>query len=186
MTTRRPPARRILLWAAMAAALASSWAHVAAAFGQLEHGGPPAWLRAGPASAILAAVGLDAGMLALAWVLAARRRLGQPARDLWAAAAAFAALSSWANMDAALRVVLQAAPTWPAIAQLDAWTLARVVALAAALPLLVLTLGRALEADAVLAQAEVDMFSTAAPDPQGAAPAPRSPWPSLREAAAGG
>lgn len=166
----------------MAAALASSWSHVAAAFGQLEHGGPPAWLRAagppawlraaGPASAILAAVGLDVGMLALAWALAARRRLGQPARDLWGALVTFAALSSWANMDAALRVVLQTSPTWPAIAQLDPWTLARVVALAAALPLLALTLGRALEADAELAQAEAEIPIKPAPDPQGAGSEP--------------
>ncbi len=157
MTTRRPPIHRILLWSAMTAALAASWSHVAAAFGQLEHGGPPAWLsRAGPASAILAAVGLDAGMLALAWTLAARRRLRQASRDLWATVAVFALLSAWANADAALGVILGEAPTWPAIVQLDPWTLGRVLALAAALPLLALALGRAVEADAELAQAEAE------------------------------
>ena len=103
----RPPMHRIFLWGAMVCALGASWAHVAQAFGQLERGGAPAWIsRAGPASAVLAAVGLDLGMMGLAWAVAARRRMGKPARDLWATVAVFAALSSFANLDAALRVLL--------------------------------------------------------------------------------
>ena len=148
----RPPLHRITLWAAMTCALAASWAHVAAGFGQLERGGAPAWIsRAGPPSAVLAACGLDLGMMGLAWAVAARRRLGRQARDLWATVGIFAVLSSFANLDAGLRVVLGRPATWSAVAGLDPWTMARVVALAAALPLLVLALARAVEVDAELA-----------------------------------
>lgn len=147
----RPPMHRIFLWGAMVCALGASWAHVAQAFGQLERGGAPAWIsRAGPASAVLAAVGLDLGMMGLAWAVAARRRMGKPARDLWATVAVFAALSSFANLDAALRVLLGKPATWATVAVLDPWSLARVGLLAAALPLLVLALARAVEVDAEL------------------------------------
>lgn len=162
--TRRPPAHRLLLWCAMIAALGASWSHVLRAFAQLERSGPPAWLDAiGPWSAVLAAVGLDAGMLALAWTLAARRRLRQPSRDLWLTVAAFAVLSGWANADAALGVILGASPTWSAVAALDGWTLTRVAVLAAALPLMALALGRTVEADAELRQIEPTAAVVTAP-----------------------
>ena len=171
--TRRPPAHRLLLWCAMVAALGASWSHVLRAFAQLERSGPPAWLDAiGPWSAVLAAVGLDAGMLALAWTLAARRRLQQPSRDLWLTVAAFAALSGWANADAALGVIIGASPTWSAIRSLDAWTLTRVAVLAAALPLMALALGRTVEADAELRQIEIDPPATVAAEPAAAVAEP--------------
>lgn len=175
----RPPVHRVTLWGAMACALAASWAHVAGAFGQLERGGAPAWIsRAGPVASVLAACGLDLGLMGLAWAVAARRRLGRPARDLWATVGIFAVLSAFANMDAALRVALGRPASWAAVASLDPWTLARVVALAGALPLLVLALARAVEVDAELAEALPDAISDPAP-----APALR---PGRRRAAAGG
>lgn len=147
--TRRPPVHRLTLWASMAAVLGASWAHVARTFGSLEESGPPAFLASlGPATAVLAAVGLDLGLISLAWAIGQRRRLGRAAGDLWAAVAVFAALSAFANADAALGVVLGTAPTWAAVAELDAWTLARVVLLAAALPALALWLSRVVELDA--------------------------------------
>ncbi len=169
----RRPAHRWLLWGAMVAALGASWSHVLRAFGQLERSGPPAWLDAlGPFSAVLAAVGLDLGMLALAWALAARRRLRQPSRDLWITVAAFAVLSAYANADAALGVILGEAPTLPAVAALDGWTLARVLVLAGALPLLALALGRTVEADAELDAAQIQA-QPVAEEPATVAPAPR-------------
>lgn len=145
----RPPLHRVTLWASMAAVLGASWAHVARVFGTLEESGPPAFLAAlGPATAVLAAVGLDLGLISLAWAIGQRRRLGRPSGDLWAAVAVFAGLSAFANADAALRVTLDAAPTWAAVRALDGWTLARVVLLAAALPALALWLSRVVELDA--------------------------------------
>lgn len=148
-SARRPPIHRLTLWVAMAAVLGASWAHVARVFGTLEESGPPAFLAAlGPATAVLAAVGLDLGLISLAWAIGQRRRLGRSGGDLWAAVAVFAALSAFANADAALRVTLQTAPTWAAVSALDGWTLARVVLLAAALPALALWLSRVVELDA--------------------------------------
>lgn len=148
-STRRPPVHRLTLWVAMAAVLGASWAHVARVFGTLEESGPPAFLASlGPATAVLAALGLDLGLISLAWAIGQRRRLGRAAGDLWAAVGVFAALSAFANADAALGVVLGAAPTWAAVAALDGWTLARVVLLAAALPALALWLSRVVELDA--------------------------------------
>lgn len=147
--TRRPPVHRLTLWVAMAAVLGASWAHVARVFGTLEESGPPAFLASlGPATAVLAALGLDLGLISLAWAIGQRRRLGRAAGDLWAAVGVFAALSAFANADAALGVTLGAAPTWAAVAALDGWTLARVVLLAAALPALALWLSRVVELDA--------------------------------------
>ncbi len=150
-TTRgaRPPLHRVTLWASMLAVLGASWAHVARVFGTLEESGPPAFLAAlGPATAVLAAVGLDLGLISLAWAIGQRRRLGRGGGDLWAAVAVFAGLSAFANADAALRVTLDAAPTWAAVVALDGWTLARVLLLAAALPALALWLSRVVELDA--------------------------------------
>lgn len=170
----RPPMHRWFLWGAMVCALGASWAHVAQAFGQLERGGAPAWIsRAGPASAVLAAVGLDLGMMGLAWAVAARRRMGKPASDLWATVAVFAALSSFANLDAALRVLLGKPATWATVAVLDPWSLARVGLLAAALPLLVLALARAVEVDAELT-ATVAADAPAAGQEPDAVPEPRA------------
>lgn len=145
----RPPLHRMTLWASMLAVLGASWAHVARVFGTLEESGPPAFLTdLGPAAAVLAALGLDGGLISLAWAIGQRRRLGRSGGDLWAAVAVFAALSAFANADAALRVTLDTAPTWAAVSALDGWTLARVVLLAAALPALALWLSRVVELDA--------------------------------------
>ena len=114
---------------------------------------------------MVAAVGLDLGMLALAWAVAARRRLGKSARDLWGTVAGFAALSAFANGDAALRVLLGKPATWAAVMALDPWTMARVGALAAALPLLVLALARAVEVDADLHAEGVATVQEAASTP---------------------
>ena len=146
----KTPVHRWLLWAALACALLASWSHVVAAFARLEHGGAPAWLaRVGPLAAVLAAVALDLGLIALAWGIGQRRRLGRPAGDLWAAVAVFAGLSAFANAGHAFTVVFDGAPvTWAAIVALDGWTLASVIGLAAALPLLALWLARVVELDA--------------------------------------
>lgn len=121
-SARRPPVHRLTLWVAMAAVLGASWAHVARVFGMLEESGPPAFLAAlGPLTAVLAAVGLDLGLISLAWAIGQRRRLGRAAGDLWAAVGVFAGLSAFANADAALGVVLGAAPTWAAVRGLDGW-----------------------------------------------------------------
>lgn len=148
----RTPVHRWLLWAALACALLASWSHVVAAFARLEHGGAPAWLaRVGPLAAVLAAVALDLGLIALAWGIGQRRRLGRPAGDLWAAVAVFAGLSAFANANHALGVVLDGqAVTWARVTALDVWTLASVIGLAAALPLLALWLARVVELDADL------------------------------------
>lgn len=150
MKGNRTPVHRWLLWAAMVCALLASWSHVVAAFARFEHGGPPAWLaRVGPLAAVLAAVALDLGLIALAWGIGQRRRLGRPAGDLWAAVAVFGALSAFANAGHALDVALGETPvTWAAIVALDGWTLASVIGLAAALPLLALWLARVVELDA--------------------------------------
>lgn len=134
----------------MICALLASWSHVVAAFARFEHGGPPAWLaRVGPLAAVLAAVALDLGLIALAWGIGQRRRLGRPAGDLWAAVAVFGLLSAFANAGHALDVALGETPvTWGAIVALDGWTLASVIGLAAALPLLALWLARVVELDA--------------------------------------
>lgn len=146
----RTPMHRWLLWAAMVCALLASWSHVVAAFARFEHGGPPAWLaRVGPLAAVLAAVALDLGLIALAWGIGQRRRLGKPSGDLWAAVAVFGLLSAFANAGHALDVALGETPvTWGAIVALDGWTLASVIGLAAALPLLALWLARVVELDA--------------------------------------
>lgn len=150
MRGNRTPVHRWLLWAAMACALLASWSHVVAAFARFELGGPPAWLAAvGPLAAVLAAVALDLGLLALAWAIGQRRRLGRPAGDLWAAVAVFGLLSAFANAGHAFTVVMKGqAVTWARIVALDGWTLASVVGLAAALPLLALWLARVVELDA--------------------------------------
>jgi len=146
----KTPVHRWLLWAALTCALLASWSHVVSAFGRLEHGGPPAWVaRVGPWASVLAAVALDLGLIALAWGIGQRRRLGRPAGDLWAAVAVFAGLSAFANAGHAFAVVMKGQPvTWARIAALDGWTLATVVGLAAALPLLALWLARVVELDA--------------------------------------
>lgn len=159
----KTPVHRWLLWAALACALLASWSHVVAAFARLEHGGPPAWLaRVGPLAAVLAAVALDLGLIALAWGIGQRRRLGRPAGDLWAAVAVFAGLSAFANANHALGVVLKGqAVTWAAVTALDGWTLASVIGLAAALPLLALWLARVVELDVDI-EAEVERTRAAA------------------------
>lgn len=156
MVTRAwPPLHRLTLWASMLAVLGASWAHVARVFGSLEESGPPAFLASlGPAAAVLAALGLDGGLISLAWAIGQRRRLGRSGGDLWLAVGVFAALSAFANADAALGVVLGAPPTWAAVAALDRWTLARVVLLAAALPALALWLSRVVELDADAGEVE--------------------------------
>lgn len=159
----KTPVHRWLLWAALACALLASWSHVVAAFARLEHGGAPAWLaRVGPLAAVLAAVALDLGLIALAWGIGQRRRLGRPAGDLWAAVAVFAGLSAFANANHALGVVLKGqAVTWAAVTALDGWTLASVIGLAAALPLLALWLARVVELDVDI-EAEVERTRAAA------------------------
>ncbi len=146
----KTPVHRWLLWAALTCALLASWSHVVSAFGRLEHGGPPAWVaRVGPWASVLAAVALDLGLIALAWGIGQRRRLGRPAGDLWAAVAVFAGLSAFANANHAFTVVLTGQPvTWARVVALDGWTLASVIGLAAALPLLALWLARVVELDA--------------------------------------
>jgi len=146
----KTPVHRWLLWAALTCALLASWSHVVSAFGRLEHGGPPAWVaRVGPWASVLAAVALDLGLIALAWGIGQRRRLGRPAGDLWLAVGVFAGLSAFANAGHAFAVVMKGrAVTWAAITALDGWTLATVVGLAAALPLLALWLARVVELDA--------------------------------------
>lgn len=126
-------------------------------------GGAPAWLaRVGPLAAVLAAVALDLGLIALAWGIGQRRRLGRPAGDLWAAVAVFAGLSAFANANHALGVVLKGqAVTWAAVTALDGWTLASVIGLAAALPLLALWLARVVELDVDI-EAEVERTRAAA------------------------
>lgn len=136
-----------LLWLALGAVLVASWTHVAAAFGALEHGGPPAVLRRlGPLVGPLAAVAVDLGLIALAWAIGARRRVGRPVGDLWAGAAVFAGLSGLANFDHALRVIAGDAADPVAVwSTLAAYDKARVLALSATLPLLALYLTRVVE-----------------------------------------
>lgn len=146
-TRRRDRAPWALLWLALAAVLVASWTHVAAAFGELEHGGPPAILRrVGPLVGPLAAVAVDLGLIALAWAIGARRRVGRPVGDLWLGAAVFAGLSALANFDHALRVIAGNAAdpvaVWSALAAYDRF---RVLALSATLPLLALYLTRVVE-----------------------------------------
>lgn len=146
-TRRRDRAPWALLWLALGAVLVASWTHVAAAFGALEHGGPPAFLRrVGPLVGPLAAVAVDLGLIALAWAIGARKRQGRPVGDLWAGAAVFAGLSALANFDHALRVIAGDAAdpvaVWSALAAYDK---ARVLALSATLPLLALYLTRVVE-----------------------------------------
>lgn len=176
-TRRRDRAPWALLYLALAAVLVASWTHVAAAFGALEHGGPPAVLRrVGPLVGPLAAVAIDLGLIALAWAIGARKRAGRPVGDLWLGAAVFAGLSALANFDHALRVIAGDAADPVAVwSTLAAYDKARILALSATLPLLALYLTRVVEtaADTGPGAAPGDVL-TATSSTTGRAPAPKA------------
>lgn len=132
MTDGRSATATRVLWASYALCLLASLTHVAAAFGALENQASGfrhvAWI---------AALGVDAGLAALAWASGERKRRGLRSWPLMVGVALFCAVSAFANMDHALSV----AP-WGA---LDTWGRARAVLLSVTLPCMVVYLAWAVE-----------------------------------------
>lgn len=147
---------RRVLWLALATVLAASAVHVAGTFSTLEPGGAlPVLARLGPYTAVLAAIAVDLGLIALSWGIGSRKR-AEPDKtpiDLWVGVAIFFVLSALANFDHALTVVgarvpyaIGAGQTGAAAwADLDRYTRAKVIALSAMLPLLAIYLTRVIE-----------------------------------------
>lgn len=158
---------RRVLWLALATVLAASAVHVAGTFSTLEPGGAlPVLARLGPYTAVLAAVAVDLGLIALTWGIGSRKRAEPDKRpwDLWVGVAIFGVLSALANFDHALTVVGQHVPYAVGMGEtgaaawgdLDKYTRAKVIALSAMLPLLAIYLTRVIETAANEGQVKTD------------------------------
>lgn len=139
---------------AFALALVASLRHVAAAFAVLEADGAT-W------PAIVAAVAVDLGMLALLGAVAVAARRGRSVWRLLAAVGLFAGVSALANLDAAAAALAGGRVTWAALPELDPLDAARALVFSAVLPVLVLVLASAAEG---LARPETDAAQRTPPD----------------------
>lgn len=116
----------------LGAALITGLTYVSAAFVSVLPAGVAPW------HATASALAVEVGVVFAGLVLAIRARDGDVPWRLYGGVALFLAVSAFANGDAVLRAMLGEAPTLPAVAALDGWSLARAALLGAAVPAMVL------------------------------------------------
>lgn len=144
-----------VLWLAFLLAMAASIHHLAWTFGTAEQTGLAGlgWIPA---------VGVDAGLAALAYTIQQRKKAQRETRNLWVGLVGFAAISALANLYHALAV---AAPALPALEELInslGTNVAKALLLSASLPVMYIFLGEivagddATEADRQAEQAKRD------------------------------
>lgn len=119
-------------------ALVASLRHVVAALAVLEPDGAT-W------PALVGALAIDVGMVAILGAVAVAARRGRPVGRLLAALALFAGVSALANLDAAAAALTGARVTWESLPALDRLDVARALVYSAVLPVLVLVLAWAAE-----------------------------------------